>query len=52
MIEQVIKDVGCLKDGETLVKMSEELTLNFLKSLFFGINDLKNFIKFFSFQHI
>ena len=52
MIQQVIEDIGSLEDGEALVKMSEELTLNFLKSLFFCINDLKNFIKFFSFQHL
>ena len=52
VVEEVVESVGGLEDSEAFVEINEELCLNFLKSLLFEIDDLKHFIKFFSFQHL
>ena len=52
MVEQIIKSKGGLEDGETFIEIDQELPLNFLKRLFFQVNDLKQFFEFLSFQHL
>lgn len=48
VVEQIIKSKGGLEDGETFIEIDQELPLNFLKRLFFQVNDLKQFFEFLS----
>jgi hypothetical protein len=51
MVQQAVYGIGGLEHRQTLVEHHQKLPLNLLQRLLLGVQDVKQFIKFFAFQH-